>query len=90
LHTTVCATSRKEKLTVPIAKFMSSPAGRLTRVALGVVLVALGYSMHSTGGTVLAVVGLVPIAAGAFDVCLLGPAFGLPLSGRGIRDAGGN
>ena len=74
---------------MPIAKFMSSPAGRLARVAAGAALIAWGYAMHSTGGTVLAIVGLVPIAAGAFDWCLLGPAFGLPLSGRGIREARG-
>ncbi len=74
---------------MPIAKFMSSPAGRFARVAAGAALIAWGYTMHSTGGAVLAIVGLIPIAAGAFDLCLLGPVFGLPLSGRGIREARG-
>jgi uncharacterized membrane protein len=68
---------------------MSSPTGRLARVAAGAALIAWGYAMHSTGGVVLAIVGLVPIAAGAFDLCLLGPVFGLPLNGRGIREARG-
>jgi hypothetical protein len=31
------------------------------------------------------VVGLVPLLAGAFDVCLLSPLFGGPLSGEAVR-----
>jgi hypothetical protein len=38
--------------------------------------------MAGTGGIALAVVGLVPIAAGVFNFCLLGPLFGVTLMGR--------
>jgi hypothetical protein len=38
-----------------------------------------------TGGIVLAVVGLVPLLAGVFDVCLFAPLFGAPLKGADVR-----
>jgi Na+/melibiose symporter-like transporter len=66
-------------------KFMASPAGRIIRVVAGIVLVALGYFMHSTGGIVVAVVGLVPLVAGLFDFCVFAPLFGAPMSGPKIR-----
>jgi hypothetical protein len=44
----------------PFVKFMASSAGRITRGVAGVVLVVLGVFMHSVGGTIVAVVGLVP------------------------------
>ena len=68
------------------ARFMSSAAGRLIRVVAGIVLIAIGYAMHSTGGTVLAIIGLVPLLAGAFDVCVFAPLFGAPFSGKAIRN----
>lgn len=57
--------------------FMQSAAGRLLRIAAGAVMVWYGMTqMTGTSGTVLAVLGLVPIAAGLFGVCLLGPLLG--------------
>jgi hypothetical protein len=38
--------------------------------------------MVGTGGIALAVVGVVPIAAGVFKFCLFGPLFGVDLMGR--------
>ena len=69
----------------PFVKFMTSPAGRITRVVAGIVLVALGIFMHSIGGIIVAVVGLVPLLAGLFDFCVFAPLFGAPLSGPKIR-----
>lgn len=69
----------------PFVKFMASPAGRITRVVAGVVLVALGIFMHSVGGLIVAVVGLVPLLAGLFDFCGFAPLFGAPMSGPKIR-----
>ncbi len=69
----------------PFAKFMASPAGRIIRVVAGIVLVALGIFMHNTGGTIVAVVGLVPLVAGLFDFCVFAPLFGAPMSGSKIR-----
>ena len=51
----------------------------------GHLLVALGIFMHSVGGVIVAVVGLVPLLAGLFDFCIFAPLFGAPLSGPKIR-----
>jgi hypothetical protein len=70
----------------PFVKFMASPAGRITRVVAGIVLIALGLLViKGTGGIILAVVGIVPLVAGMFDFCVFAPLFGAPLSGPKIR-----
>ena len=64
-----------------LVKFMSTTVGRLARVLAGAVLVVVGVAL---GGAwwFLAIVGLVPLIAGAINVCLLAPALGQPLKGR--------
>ncbi len=56
-----------------LVKWMNSTAGRVARVLAGLVLIGIGLAVGGTGGVVLAVVGLVPLLAGAFGVCLLAP-----------------
>lgn len=59
-------------------RFFERPSGRFARATLGTVLIALGIGLSAGfGGTwwVLAVVGVVPLLAASFDVCLLGPVF---------------
>jgi hypothetical protein len=69
-----------------LVKFMSSGAGRVLRIVLGIVLIAVGLAIvQGTAGIILAVVGLVPVAAGVFDFCLLGALFGVPLKGDAAR-----
>jgi len=68
------------------AQFMSSGLGRGLRIAAGIILIAVGLAVvGGIGGIVLAVVGLVPLLAGAFDVCLFAPLFGAPLKGADVR-----
>ncbi|MFR9775085.1 YgaP-like transmembrane domain [Micromonospora sp. MS34] len=71
---------------MPILRFFNSPAGRVTRVVLGLVLIVIGVSL---GGWwwLLALAGLLPLLAGLFDICTLAPLFHLPLSGRRFREA---
>ena len=70
----------------PFVTFMASGAGRVLRIVGGIVLVLLGLLVvQGTWGWVLVVVGLVPLAAGIFDFCLLGPLFGAGWWGRDIR-----
>jgi len=66
------------------ARFMSTPVGRLARIAVGIALVAIGASMGGAGW-ILAVIGLVPIAAGVFNVCLIGPLIHAPFSGSKVH-----
>ncbi len=69
-----------------LVQFMSSGVGRVLRVVMGVVLIGLGLAVvQGAAGVILAIVGLVPIAAGVFDFCLLGALFGVPLAGKAAR-----
>jgi hypothetical protein len=51
--------------------FMRSPAGRITRVALGGLLLFYGAQDDSLMGLMLMIVGLVPVVTGVTGVCLL-------------------
>ena len=69
-------------------KFIASPAGRVIRAVAGLALILIGLLLvGGTGGWILAIVGLVPLAAGLFDWCLFAPLFGLPFVGPRLREA---
>jgi hypothetical protein len=69
----------------PFARFINSPVGRLVRIIAGVVLVGWGLMQRGTStGIILMVVGLVPLAAGTFDLCLISALLGGPVSGARI------
>jgi hypothetical protein len=73
------------------AQFVNSPAGRVVRIVAGLGLVAWGCSNRGgASGTILLILGLVPLAAGAFDWCLISALLGGPLSGRRIRERTGS
>jgi hypothetical protein len=71
----------------PFVSFMASTAGRIVRTVAGIVLLYIGFSVMGggVGGIIVALIGLVMIAAGVFDFCLFAPLFGNPLSGAKIR-----
>jgi hypothetical protein len=56
-----------------IVRMMNSAAGRGARALAGVGLIAAGAVIGGGTGLVLALVGLVPLAAGAAGVCLAAP-----------------
>jgi Inner membrane protein YgaP-like, transmembrane domain len=63
--------------------FMQSTTGRILRIVVGIVLIALGLlAVQGVWGIVLAVVGLVPLIAGLGGVCLVAPLFGFTLRGQ--------
>lgn len=64
------------------ARFMSEPIGRIIRAVAGVVLIAVGIVIGGTTGLVVGIIGLVPLAAGVFNFCLIGPLVGGYFSGR--------
>ena len=66
------------------SKYMASTAGRAVRIIAGLVLIAVG-GLLGGGWWALAVVGLVPLAAGALDICLFNVLFGQPLRGKAVR-----
>lgn len=67
-----------------LLRFIASPAGRLTRAAVGTSLIAAGLAQGRKGWA-LATVGLLPLSMGAFDWCLLAPLKGLPFDGPQLR-----
>jgi hypothetical protein len=70
----------------PFIKFMASTAGRVTRVVAGIALILWGLIGIGGGtGTLVVLIGLVPLLAGLFDFCVFAPLFGAPLSGPKIR-----
>jgi general stress protein CsbA len=62
--------------------FMSSTAGRAIRVIAGAAIIAAGIASGGTSGVIIAVIGVVPLAAGAGNVCLFAPLFGADFAGR--------
>jgi hypothetical protein len=67
------------------AKFMASAGGRAARIVAGLALIVGGCASHSTAGYVVAVIGVLPLAAGALDWCVFAPLFGMPFRGCDIR-----
>jgi hypothetical protein len=69
-----------------LVKFMTSPIGRLARILLGMIVFTLGQLVvGGTAGNIMSVAGLVPLAGGLLDFCLIGFALGYPLSGAQAR-----
>ena len=57
--------------------FMNSAAGRAIRIVAGLALILIGLvAIGGTGGIIVAVIGLVPLGAGAANVCIVGKLFG--------------
>ena len=72
------------------ARFLNSPAGRLFRAVAGTGFIALGL-VAIAGGQLIGVAslawGVLPLSAGAFDICYISAALGGPLRGKQIRSA---
>lgn len=66
-------------------QFMASPLGRGLRIAAGIVLITLGLWLDSNWGVAAIVIGVVPLLAGLFDVCVFSALFGGPFVGKKIR-----
>ena len=65
-----------------VVKVMNGAAGRSARVLAGLALIAGGIAAGGTGGVVLALIGVVPLAAGAAGACLAAPLLRAPLRAR--------
>lgn len=68
-----------------IARFMATPIGRGLRIVLGLALIVAGLATGGTVGWIVSLVGIVPIVAGAANLCLLAPILGAPLKGSDVR-----
>jgi len=73
-----------------LGQLLATTAGRLIRIVAGIALIAAGVlAIGGTVGIILAAIGLVPLLAGAFDVCVFSALFGGPFSGSAMRALGG-
>jgi xanthine/uracil/vitamin C permease (AzgA family) len=69
------------------AKFINSPAGRIARLVVGMALFVWGYTLLvSVIGIFLIIIGLIPLVAGSFDLCLVSALLGGPVSGEKVRE----
>lgn len=68
------------------SRFINSPAGRVFRLAAGTVFLGAGYAYrdHPLGVASMAW-SVLPLSAGALDLCWVSAALGGPLSGTKIR-----
>ncbi len=67
-------------------RFMASAAGRIIRIVAGIGLIAWGLTGGAgENGTIIAVVGAVPLLTGTLDICLFAPLLGKPLKGSVVR-----
>ena len=58
-------------------RFMASGYGRLARLGFGIAIVIAGLTLvPAPAGFVIAALGVVPIAAGAFNLCPIAPLWG--------------
>ncbi len=54
-----------------LVKKMSTIEGRSIRNIIGAVLIEAGYLIHNRWGYLLMVIGLLPLLAATFNVCLI-------------------
>lgn len=64
---------------------IGSQPGRVLRILAGGALIGWGLRRGTRAGRAVAAAGLVPLGAGAADVCLLGPLVHGPLGGKAFR-----
>ena len=66
--------------------FIASTAGRWLRVFVGLAIIIGGIRAATPAGNLLALLGIIPLAAGSFDFCVLGKLFAGTYSGGKIRE----
>ena len=68
------------------SRFINSPAGRIFRLVAGAGFLIVGYVYrHNALGILSMAWSVLPLSAGAFDICYIGAVLGGPLSGAKVR-----
>ena len=68
------------------SRWINSSAGRTFRVVAGVAFIVTGFAIGREPLGVAAIAwGLLPLTAGAFDICYVSAALGGPLRGSAVR-----
>jgi hypothetical protein len=72
------------------SRFLNSPSGRIFRIVAGAGFIAIGLIAVAAGqliGIAALAWGVLPLSAGALDICYVSAALGGPLRGKQIRSA---
>ncbi len=70
-----------------LSRFLNSPAGRIFRLVAGTGFLIVGYAYrHRSLGVLSMAWSVLPLSAGAFDICYVSAVLGGPLSGAKVRD----
>ncbi len=70
------------------SRFINGPAGRVFRLVAGAGFLVVGYLYRDhTLGVISMLYSILPLSAGAFDICFISWVLGGPLSGAKIREA---
>ena len=81
--------ARRERVApTPFGQFMASTAGRVTRGVVGIALIVAGLLVGGVGGWVRGGFGVVLLAAGLFDFCIITGLIDNIWSGRKVRARG--
>ena len=59
--------------------FMSTPVGRVIRILMGAVIIAIGLNIDGGFGLALTIFGFLPPITGIFGICPLNPLVGRPI-----------
>jgi len=71
-----------------VSRFINSPAGRVFRLVAGTGFLVVGYLFRDYPlGVISMVYSVLPVSAGAFDICFISAVLGGPWSGAKIREA---
>ncbi len=70
-----------------LSRFLNSSAGRIFRLVAGAGFLIVGYVYrHHALGLLSMAWSVLPLSAGAFDICYISAVLGGPLSGAKIRN----
>jgi len=70
------------------ARFINSRTGRFARIIAGSALIIWGLTQLGQGHAYFCIAaGVIPLTAGAFDLCLISPLLGGPIAGKSVRSA---
>ena len=70
-----------------LSRFLNSSAGRIFRLAAGAGFLMVGYAYrHHALGVLSMAWSVLPLSAGAFDICYISAVLGGPLSGAKLRN----
>ena len=59
--------------------FMSTPVGRVIRILMGAVIIAIGLNIDGGFGLALTIFGFLPPITGIFGICPINPLVGRPI-----------